>query len=303
MARNGSGTYVVPNTFVSGAVIAASGENENFSDIGAEITNSLPRDGQAGMIGQFKAATGTLALPSISFTAATSTGIYKTATGFALVVAGVQIAELTATGIASLIGLSGLGTTPIGGGMDFWGSTAPAGWLFPYGQAVSRTTYASLFAVLGTQHGIGDGSTTFNLPDKRGRLSIGKDDMGGSAASRVTTAGSGVDGTTLGASGGAQTVALVQANLPNVSFTNSGIAAAITNGTVAVPAQISGISGIAGGVGVQGVSSANSSIGANSGAVGVSITSQGSASSGGSGTAINKLPPGIVCNSIIYAGA
>lgn len=72
------------------------------------------------------------------------------------------------------------------------------------GSAVSRTTYADLFAEIGTTYGSGDGSTTFNLPDLRGRTIYGKDDMGGAAANRIGSADSlgGIDGSTLGASGG-----------------------------------------------------------------------------------------------------
>ena len=55
----------------------------------------------------------------------------------------------------------------------FAGSTAPSGWLLCQGQAVSRTTYAKLYSVIGTKWGSGDGSTTFNLPDLRGRAPIG----------------------------------------------------------------------------------------------------------------------------------
>lgn len=56
----------------------------------------------------------------------------------------------------------------------YGGSAAPAGWLLCDGSAVSRATYADLFAVLGTNYGAGDGSTTFNLPDLRGRVPVGK---------------------------------------------------------------------------------------------------------------------------------
>ena len=56
-----------------------------------------------------------------------------------------------------------------------WGSdTLPNGWLLCDGSAISRTTYADLFAVIGTSFGEGDGSTTFNLPDLRGRVGVGK---------------------------------------------------------------------------------------------------------------------------------
>lgn len=57
-----------------------------------------------------------------------------------------------------------------------WGSnTAPANWLICDGSAVSRALWPSLFAVIGTTYGAGDGSTTFNLPDLRGRVAVGRD--------------------------------------------------------------------------------------------------------------------------------
>lgn len=97
----------------------------------------------------------------------------------------------------------------------FAGSTAPGGFLLRYGQAVSRATYASLFGAIGTAHGVGDGSTTFNVPDLRGRTIAGIYNMGGVAASRLTTAAGGVDGATLGAVGGAQTHTLTTAQIPS----------------------------------------------------------------------------------------
>lgn len=57
--------------------------------------------------------------------------------------------------------------TPLGTINAFGGNTAPNGWLMCQGQALSRTEYADLFAVIGTNFGSGDGSTTFNLPDMR----------------------------------------------------------------------------------------------------------------------------------------
>ena len=79
----------------------------------------------------------------------------------------------------------------------FAGSTPPAGWLPCDGSAVSRTDYATLFAVVGTTYGAGDGSTTFNLPDLKGRVVIG------------------VSGThALGSTGGSETVTLTEDQLP-----------------------------------------------------------------------------------------
>lgn len=99
-------------------------------------------------------------------------------------------------------------------------STAPQGWLLCGGQAVSRTTYAELFTAIGTTFGSGDGSTTFNVPDLRGRTVAGRDDMEGVAANRLTAGVSGITGTTLGASGGSQ--AMQQHNHTATGLTVSG---------------------------------------------------------------------------------
>lgn len=111
---------------------------------------------------------------------------------------------------------------PSGAVLPFAGANAPSGWLLCFGQAVSRTTYAALFAALGTAYGAGDGSTTFNLPDLRGRVPGGKDNMGGTAANRLTTGGSGVNGATLGAVGGAETHVLTLAQLPSGAIATGG---------------------------------------------------------------------------------
>lgn len=102
---------------------------------------------------------------------------------------------------------------PSGSMVGYGGAAAPSGWLLCDGSAVSRTTYASLFTAISTTFGVGDGSSTFNLPDGRGRVLAGKDNMGGSAASRLTSGGSGITGTTLGAAGGSETHTLTTAQL------------------------------------------------------------------------------------------
>lgn len=63
---------------------------------------------------------------------------------------------------------------PAGSVIAWSGSSAPSGWLLCDGTAISRTTYAALFAVAGTAYGVGDGSTTFNVPDLQDRLPLGK---------------------------------------------------------------------------------------------------------------------------------
>lgn len=91
-----------------------------------------------------------------------------------------QLAERVALMEASVAG------TPTGSIVVFAGTSVPSGWLMCSGQAISRSTYSSLFSELGTTFGSGDGSTTFNVPDLRGRFPLGLDNMGGSSANRVT---------------------------------------------------------------------------------------------------------------------
>lgn len=80
--------------------------------------------------------------------------------------------------------LKGVAAQP-GALMYYAASSAPSGWLKANGAAVSRTTYAKLFAAIGTTFGTGNGSTTFNLPDLRGEFLRGYDDGRGIDVSRV----------------------------------------------------------------------------------------------------------------------
>jgi microcystin-dependent protein len=97
--------------------------------------------------------------------------------------------------------------------LPYAGTAAPFGWLLCYGQAVSQATYAALYAVIGTTFGPDSGGN-FTLPDARGRVIAGQDDMGGSSANRLTGQSGGVDGDTLGATGGAETHTLVVSEIP-----------------------------------------------------------------------------------------
>lgn len=82
-----------------------------------------------------------------------------------------QVADLKASQLAG----AASSVMPTGVILPFGGATAPSGWLLCNGAAISRTTYADLFAAIGTVHGAGDGSTTFHLPDYRGRFLRGAD--------------------------------------------------------------------------------------------------------------------------------
>jgi hypothetical protein len=120
VARNGSGTYSVVNSFTTGNTISSSSMNANFTDVATALTGSLPRDGQAGMTGQFKAASGTVALPGISFESDTNTGFYaKSADVLGAVVGGVEVGTISSTGFSSFAA----GTV-----MLFAQTAAPTGW-------------------------------------------------------------------------------------------------------------------------------------------------------------------------------
>lgn len=109
---------------------------------------------------------------------------------------------------------SSLGSaTPAGALIPFAGTTEPSGWFFCVGQSLSTTTYAALFAAIGYTYG-GAGAT-FNIPDLRGRVIAGKDDMGGSSANRLTGLSGGVNGDTLGGTGGAETHTLTINEMPS----------------------------------------------------------------------------------------
>lgn len=108
-------------------------------------------------------------------------------------------------------GASVLETNPIGAILEWPSDTIPTNWLLCNGQAVSRTEYSELFKVIGTTYGAGDGSTTFNVPDRRGNTAIGKDD-------------SDTDFNTLGKTGGAKKRTLVLANIPSHTHTFTGTA-------------------------------------------------------------------------------
>ncbi|MGA7489037.1 MAG: tail fiber protein [Xanthobacteraceae bacterium] len=112
---------------------------------------------------------------------------------------------------------------PLGAGLPFFGTVAPnSSFAFPRGQAISRSTYAALFGLIGTTYGAGDGATTFGLPDLSGRLLACREGMEGAPPpGRITAAGSGIDGTVLGATGGVQNVTLGASQIPSHTHANA----------------------------------------------------------------------------------
>lgn len=113
---------------------------------------------------------------------------------------------------------------------DWAGPDLPTGYLWCNGDAVSRTEYADLFAAIGTTFGAGNGSTTFNVPDLRGRATFGRGPTG-----RITPGGSGIDASSLGAAGGVEATFIVRNHLPNVDMTGSTNSAGAHSHTVTLP--------------------------------------------------------------------
>jgi microcystin-dependent protein len=173
---------------------------------------------------------------------------------------------------------------PIAGGIDFWGTTTPnSAFAFPAGQAISRTTYAALFTIMGTTYGVGDGSTTFNLPDKTGRVSAMKE----ASATRLTATYFGASGATMGAVGGLESHTLTTAQLASHTHSNTLTDPGHSH-TINVGSS-SGGQGATQGTPTTPVSANNSAT------TGITITN----ASAGSGNAHNNVQPTIICNYII----
>lgn len=120
-----------------------------------------------------------------------------------------NVLEIGSNGSVSILGADISTIVPTGSVTAFAGSSAPTGWLLCAGQSISTSTYAALFAVVGYTYGGGGGA--FNLPDLRGRVVAGKDDMGGSSANRLTSV---MSSNTLGAAGGNQLHTLTSSEMP-----------------------------------------------------------------------------------------
>lgn len=133
---------------------------------------------------------------------------------------------------------------PAGVVVPFAGSSAPTGYLLCDGTAVSRTTYAALFAVLSTTFGSGDGSTTFNLPDMRETIPVGVGTRGAGVTAHDTyTLGQFKDDQMQGhyhslqtnSTGGADgNVAARGVSTPN-NAAPAGVLAAVSDGTNGTP--------------------------------------------------------------------
>lgn len=299
MPRNSSGIFTLPiSAYVPNTTIRSADMNTNLSDIASALTTSLATTGVSSMTGAIKLAAGSAGAPSLTLASDSTTGWYNSAAGtWVYVSSSNPIFTLSSTGFALTGNASITGNLTVGGNIvggrilgevvDYTGLTAPSLWLFAFGQAVSRSTYAAYFALVSTTYGVGDGATTFNLPDYRGRIGVGRDDMGGVAANRITLAGSGIVGTTLGAVGGEQTHVLITAELAvhghgfNDPGHFHGAATAGTNG---------------------GATGANFNAFTSPSGNTTSVVTGATIGTAGSGAAHNNTQPTIIINKILYVG-
>lgn len=186
--------------------------------------------------------------------------------------------------------------------------------VLPYGQTLLRASYPDLWAKAQMDiaagnifYNNGNGTTTFGIGDMRGRVPAGKDDMGGTAAGRLTTGGASIDGTTLGATGGVQITALSLSQIPshdhpvylndpghNHSQTvPGGIDAQIQQGTSTLQGWHHSNAGTVG--------PASTGVTLWSGASGTG--NQNKTATTGSGQAHQNCQPTLVCNFLLYVGA
>lgn len=317
MPRNGSGTYVLPEAaFVPNTAISSAAVNSDFSDVGDALTGSLARNGEGGM-------TAVLPLANTGFTYLTdpNTGMRRTtADTQAIFAGGVDTATVSSTGVSitGTLAVSGAFTVggvpilPIGLGPLPWsGLTAPARWVLTNGQSLLRASYPDLWTFVSaeiaggnTLYTNGNGTTTFTVPDLRGRVPAGDDNMGGGVGvGRLTSATMTPDGETLGAvnSTGGQTVTLSLAQLPT-GITSANAAQSITVTTAQKVVNGPNIGSAAGGgnqvTAADLASGGNLSLVNSTGSNSISATSNNT-----SGTAHSNVQPTIITNYIIYAGA
>lgn len=267
------GIGTAPTTYV-GWYLTATGTYD--PDIGDAVSIRGPSGpGSGDMLGS--ANLSDLVSPATAFStikqAATNaaTGVVRLATEAEAIAGTEASAVITAQMLRKII--------PLGVVWDYTaGEGVLPGFLFPYGQAVSRTTYAAYFAKVGTTYGVGNGTTTFNIPDLCGRTVFGKDNMGGVSKDRLTAQSGGINGDVLGAVGGAERHQL----------------------TIAELASHNHIKNMTGRYGANGDPYTDAQAGAGDSGSDAQVLTVNNT---GGDTPHNNVPPGIVLNKILFVGA
>jgi len=312
MARNGSGTYSVVNTFVAGTAITAATHNANWTDIASEMTNSVAVDGQSTMTGPLKASSGTAAAPSHTFGSDTDTGAYRIGSNnYGIAAGGTKIVDIATTGAtvtgildATTIKQGGFALLPVGlGPLQWTGRTAPSGWVLA-GATYSRSTYAALWAFASveiaagnTLYGVGDGSTTFTIATMDGYASVGTDASG----TRIAAI------TDVGDTAGVSTHAISLAELPTgITSTNAGsIALSVTSANYLLGNTTTNAgSAVGGGTQLTAADPGSGAIIARATSTGtIAIGDADVTSNNTSGTAMSLIQPVRAFSYIIFAGA
>jgi len=269
LVPNNSKTYHVRNS-----ITYASTGADVILKVAGNTGVTVPTGGTS-----FVLTNGTSAYSSSAFNSITVDGAAKfestvTIEGNAVVKGDVHVSSKVCASAFYGDGTNLTGRMPVGAIIPWVVTAAPSGYLLCHGSAVSRTTYSDLFAVVASLYGDGNGSTTFNLPDFRGRFLAGYN----AGTSRLTSVTSGmVVGDTIAVTGGTQAVTLTEAQLAshthdsgNLHFVNGGDAA--QQGSHAVQ---------------------------RSEANGVSVMILGSTDSTGDGGAHSNIPPVITINYVI----
>jgi microcystin-dependent protein len=292
LPSDSNGVYSLPSGYlaITGETIQASQHNPPLEDLATAMTARMTRSGAAPMTGPLKVVDGSVGSPAIQFSNAPSTGFYRTTNGFGLSINGTKVAEFGPGGIVS-------GARWIGELVPFTGLTAPPLTVFPFGQTLSRTTYADLWtfaqaeiAAGNTFYNNGDGSATFGIGDMRGRVAAASDAMGGNGAGRLTF------GSALGSTAGTETITLSASQIPAHSHPNTltdpGHAHPIWfgNGSGTHPVVTLGPQSIIEGAGdpIQGATT------------GIIINNANNTGGGGSHS---NLQPTIITNYVLFAGA
>lgn len=307
MPRNGSGSCSLAEApFVPNTPISSADTNSNNDDIIVMLTDSLSRTGDGGMESVLK-----LDNTGFVYSADPNTGMRRTAGDEqAIECGGVDVIEFTPTGATVNGDLEVTGDITSGGNpllligeVKIWtGRTAPAKWLLCDGSSQLRASFPDLWTFAAAEIAAssllftnGNGTTTFTLPDLRGRVPAGND----TSAGRLTVTTMTPDGNTNGAVGGAQTVTLAAANIP------AGVPSSGSN-SISVTSTVSDVlratvhdnfTSVAGDNGPIHTVTGNQITSTNAAqAITVASTNAGQ-------TAVNKVQPTILVEFIIYAGA